>query len=129
MGGGPRAAAGAGGGGVRNILGARARVTKRLGSASASGGGGGGGKGNTSNGVMDSFAASEGPEGRSTGGDVTVEGEGNGDGAVEEVVVAEIRREDDFQGWLSQQKAGWRRHREESKLKRRSEARSQVQQQ
>lgn len=112
---------------MRNILGARARVTKRLGGANASagGGGGGGGKGNTSNGVI-SFAVSEGPGGRPTGAGEAVEGEG---AVEEEVVVADIRREDDFQGWLAQQKAGWRRHREESKLKRRSEARSQVQQQ
>ena len=37
-----------------------------------------------------------------------------------------IRREDDFQGWLAQQKAGWRKRREERRLKKRSEARTQV---
>lgn len=37
-----------------------------------------------------------------------------------------IRREDDFQGWLAQQKEGWRKHRDRSRLKRSADARSQV---
>lgn len=44
----------------------------------------------------------------------------------EEEEVEPIRREDDFQGWLAQQKAGWRKRREERRAKRRTDARTQV---
>lgn len=44
----------------------------------------------------------------------------------EEVNEEPIRREDDFQGWLAQQKAGWRKRREERRAKQRTNARTQV---
>lgn len=98
-------------GGIRNALGARARVTKRLGNGPLEG---------TPEGTAAGAGGSAGPAGRSADAEEAVEG--GGDGAV----VAVIRREDDFQGWLAQQKAGWRKHREDGKLKRRTETRSQV---
>lgn len=109
-------AGGGGGGGNgaagRNILGARARVTKRV-------------AGNAAGGI----AADGSPGKENTGGDGNLRGTGGaaeeGEGEeVEEFVP--IRREDDFQGWLAQQKAGWKRHREQRKVTRRAEARSQV---
>lgn len=110
-------AGGGGGGGAagRKILGARARVTKRI--------------GNTAGGLnADGSPGKENTAGdgnfRGTGG--AVEGGEEGGEEVEELVP--IRREDDFQGWLAQQKAGWKRHREQRKVTRRAEARSQVRQ-
>lgn len=106
-----------GGGGaktVRNILGARARVTKRVGSKGSKG----------------LFAADSGAGKENTASDAAMGEVGSADGQEEEEGVEEkaapIRREDDFQGWLAQQKAGWQRHREQSRLKRRTEARSEV---
>jgi len=96
---------GGGGGGLseRNVLGARARVTKRV----------GGGV----NGAL--AAAGDGSPGKENSGGV-------GAAEVEEEEAVAIRREDDFQGWLAQQKAGWKRHREQRRVARRTEARSQV---
>lgn len=107
--------------GGRSILGARARVTKRVGNGK-----------NTlafSSGAAGKENASQGGEGGGEGGTSVggvAPGEGAGAGGEEAEVeeVAVIRREDDFQGWLAQQKAGWRRHREQSrrnKLETRSE--------
>ncbi|CAN0189596.1 unnamed protein product, partial [Ectocarpus sp. 4 AP-2014] len=99
--------AGGGGGSAagRSILGARARVTKRIGNGAPAGGalapGGSPGKENAD-----------------------VRGDGQEEQEEEEVVP--IRREDDFQGWLAQQKAGWKKRREQNRLKRRTEARSQA---
>lgn len=129
MAGGRSGAAPAAGG--RNILGARARVTKRVGNGKkALALTDGAGKENASHG-----AAGDGGEGGSGGGALAeAAAPGSGDGGagvggeeeeVEEVAV--IRREDDFQGWLAQQKAGWRKHREQSRHKKHSDSRSEVQ--
>ncbi|CAM9928414.1 unnamed protein product [Ectocarpus fasciculatus] len=100
-------AGGGGGGGAagRSILGARARVTKRISNGAAAAGG---------------ALAPDGGPGKENA-DV-----GGGGQEEEEEEVVPIRREDDFQGWLAQQKAGWKKRREQNKLKRRTEARSQA---
>lgn len=108
------ATAGGAAAGGRSILGARARVTKRVGSGKNTlGFSDGAGKENASHGVT------------GDGGGIVEEEAGGGGEEVEEVAVI-IRREDDFQGWLAQQKAGWRKHREQSRHKKHSESRSEV---
>ncbi|CAM9095659.1 unnamed protein product, partial [Laminaria digitata] len=103
MAGGRSGAAPAAGG--RNILGARARVTKRVGNGkNALALTDGAGKENASHGAAGDWGEEE--------------------EEVEEVAV--IRREDDFQGWLAQQKAGWRKHREQSRHKKYSDSRSEA---
>lgn len=107
-------ASGAGAGAAgRKILGARARVTKHVGNA------------------VGALTADGSPGKENTGGDggATYWGKGGAEEDGSEEVVEEfvpIRREDDFQGWLAQQKAGWKRHREQRKVVRRAETRSQV---
>lgn len=107
-------ASGGGDGGAagRNILRARARVTKRVGKAPSGllAAGGSPGKENTGGG---------------DGGGANSWGKTGAEEEEEEEIVP-IRREDDFQGWLAQQQAGWKRHRERRKVTRREEARSQV---
>lgn len=105
-----------------NILGVRARVTKRVpNSNSPFGVTVNSGKENTENLAV---------EGGHTGGSSGVVSSGDVDDGAEggdaDEAVAPIRREDDFQGWLAQQKAGWRKHREQSQLKKRSDTRSKV---
>ncbi|CAM9478652.1 unnamed protein product [Pylaiella littoralis] len=107
---------GGGGAAGRSILGARARVTKRITS-----------KGSarfTTDGSPGKENDGAGSGGGGGGGGVGNDPEEDGEGEVEEVVP--IQREDDFQGWLAQQKDGWKRHREQRKLKRRTDARSQA---
>lgn len=121
------ATAGGGMGGL-SILGARARVTKRVGNGKNTlAFSDGAGKENASYGAAGDGGGGEG------GADAVAEAAASGSvqgGAgedreeVEEVTV--IRREDDFQGWLAQQKAGWRKHREQSRHKKHSESRLEV---
>lgn len=109
----------------RSILGARARVTKRIGNGFAPFSNSN--KENAGDALED--VVSGGNKGNLTAS--ADDGDRSHQDRTEERVdeeedVEEIKRDDDFQGWLAQQKAGWRRHREKRRLKRRSEARSDV---